>query len=711
MQRKDRILIVEDDQYYLAYIKELLLSKNLDVIDLTDGTTAFEKVVQSRPDLVILDLYMAGKDGLQLTEELKGHPSTFQTPIIILTGSVHHEDIVKCLEAGADDFINKNCKGYELFLRINAHLREKKYFDSLKQERDYLSTVLEVTKIAASSQNFKSILDAIVAKLATFFNLDRCSIIHIEPKRKYNAYVMASSDSANLFDFPVDLQKYPEIRRVYETKEILVIQDVEKSAIFDSIREYTKDIKWKSMMIVPLLSGGELFGVLSMRSSLINGFGESEVRLCQGIADAIANLLKNCKLYDDVLKNKEELEKAYERKYLELEQMNLTLHEAIQLKDDFLSICSHDIKSPVNVLVGHANLLIGERLGTINEDQQKSLKSICRQGKRIAKLVDDLLVLGKIEQKDMQPNLTNGSLNKFLIDCLQNMETVAAEKNITLKYHSNENLPVARTDFVLLKELVINLLHNAIKFTDTGKGIELNATVNDDRSIVISVKDEGIGIAPEDLPKIFDKFYTTKRPGIQRGSGLGLAIAKRITDLLDGFLTVESKPGDGSTFNAVFTHMIADDAPSPAREKEVQVSEDNKESTILIVDDDKETIELINMILKPYFKTLVAKDGLNALITARYMQPDLILMDVQMPQINGIEATRKLKMNEITRHIPVIMVSSHGDVNVKIQSFEAGAEDYISKPFDSDELLARIRVHLRRSKNKEMVDYAYENLP
>lgn len=694
MKDHARILVVEDDIFYRQYLVELLRSRGMIVDELGEGQLVYPFVATTKPDLVILDLFMSDRDGFAITTDLKNDPATLHIPIIILTGSVEHSDIIRCLELGADDFISKNCKGYELFLRINAHLRAKRLYDQLRGERDRVNTILEVTRTAASSLDQKKILDEICLKLQRSLRLAHCQLVQFSADSE-EMLVLSTTVDERVFEQPLDLREYPEIADAIGTRRAVVYNHVwDDPQLATLFAARTEDNTWDAVAVVPIFSGGKLLGVLHIQANRgKEGFLDEEIKICEGIADSAGNVLKNAALYLTVLNKKNTLEQAYQQKYHELEETNRQLAEAIRLKDDFLSICSHDIKSPLHILIGHANLLLGGRMGDLADLQTKSIAAIKRQGTRVTKLVDDLLDLRKIEEENIEVNRVPGDVNRHLIEWCENQESAAQERNIALRCEAAPTAPGVNTDWVLLRQLIENLLLNAIKFSD--RGATITTRIEEAENIVsISVIDEGIGIEPADIERVFEKFYTTRRPGISRGSGLGLAIVRRITDILGGTLTVESTPGVGSKFTLHLPKSkIA--APWPLLTTHSDQRSSERDYKILTIDDEADARDLLRLLLHDKFSLAFAEDGMQGVIAAREFRPDLILMDLNMPRLNGLEATRRLKSHPMTRSIPIIIVSSTRNQEQKLECFSAGADDFIQKPFEPAELNARINVHLR----------------
>ena len=309
------------------------------------------------------------------------------------------------------------------------------------------------------------------------------------------------------------------------------------------------------------------------------------------------------------------------------------------------------------------------------------LDRIQRNGRHLLGLINDVLDLSKIEAGQLNLSLADYSLKEVVQSVYSAVEALAKEKQIALKVEVPPHLPAARGDERKLTQVLLNLVGNAIKFTDTGE-VAIKAFAANG-SFTVAVRDTGPGIAEAEQAKIFEEFQQadssiTKKKG---GTGLGLAIAKRIVELHGGRLWVESSPGHGSTFS--FTRADQGRATGEAI----------MSRRILVVEDQEDSRRILRDLLSSAdYEMTEAVNGEQALAAVAKQRPDLILMDIQMPVLDGYEATRRIKADPALKDVPIIVVTSYassGGDEAKARA--AGCDDFVPKPFSPRQLLARIR--------------------
>ncbi|MDP4291573.1 MAG: response regulator, partial [Bacteroidota bacterium] len=368
-------------------------------------------------------------------------------------------------------------------------------------------------------------------------------------------------------------------------------------------------------------------------------------------------------------------------------------------------------------------------------ERQYLYNLIFRNAQRLLKLINQLLEFRKIEIGAVELSIRPGDMVKFLNDITNLFRSQALQRNIQLSFHASESQIMTAFDYDKIEKVVFNLLSNAFKFTpDNGKiSVELiqngsgsnpgdHSGMNGTRFIRIIVKDTGVGIDKEHIDHVFEKFYQVgEYQRFSSGSGLGLAYIKELIEIHGGKIAVSSTPGKGTSFN-VFIPIITidDDAVSYKTRDTGSLATENtplesdfkpgdplqeptvytpakvddpavqKVDTILIVEDDADLMNYLGKILSEY-QILLAKNGLSGYHFALEMQPDLIISDIMMPEMDGLELCRKLKSNIITSHIPVILLTARSLIEQKIEGFEIGADEYIEKPFNDSMLFARIK--------------------
>lgn len=405
----------------------------------------------------------------------------------------------------------------------------------------------------------------------------------------------------------------------------------------------------------------------------------------------------------------------------ELKEKNIELSRLDKLKDEFLANTSHELRTPLHGMIGIAESLIEGASGTLNEKTVFNLETITNSGRRLSMLIDDILDFSKLKNNELHIIQKPIDLHVITELTLEFLRPLAKGKDITIHNSISPSMPLAYADEYRLQQILYNLIGNAIKFTVSGC-IDISAEVirNSDMEssmIEMSVEDTGIGIAADKRHIIFDSFQQADG-SISRtygGSGLGLAITKRLVELHGGSMYLDSELGKGSTFSftlpiavsgadaeiksvtdyqrikhevSLKNHVIA---PQLAI-SEASISDEPK-FNILVVDDDLINIQVLeNHLSLHHYKVTTATNGNEALELLDDKNIfDLILLDIMMPQISGYEVCKRIRERYSPDKLPVIMLTAKNLVIDILKGFDVGANDYITKPFQSQELLARIK--------------------
>lgn len=376
---------------------------------------------------------------------------------------------------------------------------------------------------------------------------------------------------------------------------------------------------------------------------------------------------------------------------------------AERTKNEFISMVSHELRTPLTSIKGFITALLDGRAGEITE-QQKRFLSICReQSNLLLSLINDLLDLSRMESGKLELSKSRFSVASLAERVLKSFVPIAQRKQITIEQHIMSDLPLLWADEDKIFQVLQNLLSNAVKFTPPNKTVSLNVEMADQNTMALSVTDEGIGIAPEDQEQIFDPFYQVENIQTRQvgGTGLGLPIVRRIIEMHDGYIELESEEGAGSTFR-VFLPLASTTArtqiyPRTKKQEEAATASKAKQPDggtqrlnplVLVVDDDVSINTLVQFTLESEgYDVISATGGREALQLAAEEQPDLITLDLLMPEIDGYRVLDLLKQNPETADIPVCIVSIVED---KVKGYKLGAIDYITKPFEREQLLGAI---------------------
>jgi PAS domain S-box-containing protein len=387
-------------------------------------------------------------------------------------------------------------------------------------------------------------------------------------------------------------------------------------------------------------------------------------------------------------------------------------------KSQFLANMSHEIRTPMNAIIGFSQMLAEADL---SKEQQEYVDIICESGKNLLELINNILDLSKIEAGKLTVEFAECSLRHLLVRTEAVMRHAALEKGLKFDIRHESDLPAnLYTDFSRLQQCLINLVANAVKFTKEGHVYVKVSLENKDSEpyIRFDVEDTGVGICRDRLDDIFESFTqvdgsTTRKYG---GTGLGLAITRQLTELLGGQLTVSSEEGKGSTFSLVIPTggnitkqplMDANNTPYRVRGESQKAEQAKLSGRVLVAEDVKTNQKLCTLVLNRMgLGVTVAIDGNEAVEKALTGAFDIILMDIQMPNMNGYEATRMLRKKGITT--PIIAITASAMKGDDKKCIDAGCDDYIPKPLDRQRLFETLRKYLRFEKKtlKDKIDSA-----
>ena len=394
--------------------------------------------------------------------------------------------------------------------------------------------------------------------------------------------------------------------------------------------------------------------------------------------------------------------------------MNAELEQANRAKDEFLATMSHELRTPLTSILGLSESLLEQRLGSLDEHQQKSLEIIVSSGSHLLQLINDILDLSKIEagKFDFYPQPV--SVDELCRSCLSFIKSQALRKSISVIYTNETTVSRIYADPRRLKQILVNLLSNAVKFTVENGQVTLQVKADTDQNLIqFSVIDTGIGIATEDLPRLFQPFVQldSRLNRQHQGTGLGLALVQRLTDLHGGSVHVESEVGKGSRFTvnlAIHQEEITKldlvtqttfSPPDVRKMEQIELAKElsPKHGIILLAEDNMANILTISEYLGSHgYQVVVAHDGSEAITRAEAIQPDIILMDIQMPVLDGLEAIAHLRQNPAFSTTPIIALTALAMPGDRERCLVAGANEYLSKPVSLKTLVQTVQDLLQK---------------
>ena len=368
----------------------------------------------------------------------------------------------------------------------------------------------------------------------------------------------------------------------------------------------------------------------------------------------------------------------------ELEEKSKQLEVASRHKSEFLANMSHELRTPLNAIIGFSDVLLEKMFGELNAKQTDYLQDILSSGRHLLALINDILDISKVEAGRMEVEPRRFLLADVLDDGLRMIQERANRHGIALHLNVDPEIGPIEADERMVKQVVVNLLSNAVKFTPDGGQIDIRV-YRRDNDVWVSVRDTGIGIAPEDQLRIFDEFQQAKSGTTvtEEGTGLGLTLSKKFVELHGGRIWVESEVGVGSTFTFTLPLREAPEASPP----EV-VGREPTGPTVLLVEDDSRAIDLLTLYLTTAnFNVITARDGDEGLMIAHRVHPSAIILDIRLPHVDGWDFLAQAKADPDIADIPVIIVSI---LDERGKGIALGAADYIVKPASRDDLLAAL---------------------
>lgn len=374
------------------------------------------------------------------------------------------------------------------------------------------------------------------------------------------------------------------------------------------------------------------------------------------------------------------------------------------VRNKFFTNITHEFRTPLTVILGLANQL-SEKTGT-DQESSASLQTIIRQGDHLLSLVNQLLNISKVRSSIEEPDWRTGDIVAFIRMIVENFQIFAQQKHLNLIFVPQQTF--LQADFVpeYFRKIIHNLLSNALKYTPKGGHVYITTT-EENNNLVIQIADSGKGIDKQDLPHIFETFYQGNNSCMDMGTGVGLSLAKQMVETMGGQIAVKSAVGKGTVFfvtlplkhgTSQWEEWIPGESdkqpvssvptPNPASPETEPSGTDPV--TILLVEDNQDVAFYIGGLLKDRYRLLYARDGKEGLEKAAEYMPDLILTDLMMPGMDGFDLCREIRSSIVLNHIPIIIITAKSEDVDKVQGLEAGADAYLLKPFNTDELHVRV---------------------
>ena len=611
-----------------------------------------------------------------------------------------------------------------------------------KTEREGKKNVELISAIGreiTASLDFDTIFVRLYERLNQLADADVFGVGLYDPQRNAIDYRLALEDGKRYAPYSRDMTDRNQLPVwCIEHREPVFVNDVATDTA-KYIRSYedkgrlledgTTSRRPQSIIYVPLVAKDRVLGLVTIQSFAQGAYTEHHLNVMQSLASYTAIALDNANAYRQLNEHEAEIRRLFE----EAERARAIAEEADAAKSSFLSTVSHELRTPLTSVLGFAKIIkrrLEDRIFPLvpNEDKkvrqtiqqiEDNLGVVVSEGERLTKLIDDVLDLAKIEAGKLEWHMEPVSMGEIVDRATAATASLFEQKGLRLIREVEEGLPQITGDRDRLIQVVINLISNAVKFTDAGSVTCLAERRGGD--IIVSVIDTGLGIAPSDQPKVFERFKQvgdtlTDKP---KGTGLGLPICKEIVEHHGGRIWVESAIGKGSTFSFSLPLQVGAPAevtsttPPPPIElaalirqlrDQVEVATPRtaeRQPRILVVDDDPNIRELLTQeFTEAGYAVSVGGDGREALAQVRRERPDLILLDVMMPEMNGFDVAAVLRNDPATMEIPIVILSIVED---RDRGFRLGVDRYLTKPIDTDLLFKEVGSLIEQRKTHKRV--------
>jgi signal transduction histidine kinase/DNA-binding response OmpR family regulator len=546
----------------------------------------------------------------------------------------------------------------------NARLFQetKRAEEALKRKNEYLGAAAEIGRLVTSTLDLNTIFSRTVNLVSERFGYYHAAIFVIE-ETGFNAILREATGAvgaemqARAHSLPINNKSV--VGKVTLTGEPVIVNDTRQASTFKSNPLLPDTLAEAG---IPLRVGNRIIGAMDIQSTLVDAFTQDDLSVLQILSDQVAIAIDNARSY-------------------ELSQQAVKeMREIDQIKTQFLANMSHELRTPLNSIIGFSRVILKGIDGPVTDLQHQDLTAIYNSGQHLLGLINDVLDLAKIEAGKMELSFDEINITDIITSVMSTASGLVKDKSIKLVRNIHGDMPTVRADAIRIRQVLLNLLSNAAKFTDEGE-IVVDASIQPSPAglaeILISVSDTGPGISPDDQEKLFQAFSQVDNSPTRKtgGTGLGLSISQQLIQMHGGRIGVHSELGKGSTF--YFTLPIY-------RGKEEKV-ESYGSKVILAVDDDPQVIALYERYLQPQgYHVVPLLDPSRAKERAHQIKPFAITLDIMMPGYDGWQVLNDLKNDTETRDIPVIICSI---IEEQERGFSLGAADYLLKPILEEDLL------------------------
>ena len=598
---------------------------------------------------------------------------------------------------------------------INDIAERKQAEELLRQQAERESLLLKITRRIRQSFNLEEIFADAVTEIRLSLNTDRVGIFKFDPNSNFNDGEFVAESVLPEFTSALAVKVHDhcfgdQYAAFYEQGRIQDVSDIYNANLTDCHIKVLSQFQIRANLVLPLINENQLWGLICIHQCASPRIWEAiEIDLLQQITTQLAIAIQQATLFGKLqleLKERQHAETLLTETNQRLAVSNDDLVRATKMKDEFLANMSHELRTPLNSILGMNEALQDQVFGVVNERQTKALQTVEGSATHLLALINDILDVSKIESGQVTLDLTATGITSLCESSLVFIKQQAHSKRIQVISHIPQYLPQLMLDERRIRQVLINLLNNAVKFTPEGGTITLDVSRildKDEKTSFLSfaVIDTGIGISAANISKLFQPFIQIDSALNRQyvGTGLGLALVKRIAELHGGQVKLTSELGVGSRFTVELPFNIAEPDLESTPQGELgtddsqQVNDENAVSPlILLADDNKANIITFSSYLEAKgYTMLIANNGQEAIDLAKSHQPALILIDIQMPVLDGLEAMKQMRLDPTLVNTPIVALTALAMAGDREKCLEAGANEYLTKPIRLKTLADTIR--------------------
>jgi PAS domain S-box-containing protein len=686
------ILIVDHEPKSLSTLEAVLDNPAYRLTRADSANQALCAIVQEEYALLIMDIRLPDMSGVELAQLIRDRRNATGVPIIFLTAAYREDQqAIETYGSGAVDYLSKPVNA--IILRSKVAVFAELYRKSRECETANLALITEITerrRVEGQLRDLNETLERLVVERTEA--LATASVAVNATSERYRSIFDGSLDAV----FSLGTGGHFEAAnpaalrltgRTLEELKSLTFLDLcapdQKEAVENALLA-----SWnrESFMMdtVVLTAGGERCDLFISGTPVIVGGKVVDV---------------SCIAHDITVRKV--LDRALQETNIALENARLAAEDANRAKSDFLSSMSHELRSPLNAILGFAQLLNSSSQPP-TQKQKSSVDQILKAGWYLLEMINEILDLALIESGKLSLSLEPVSLAQVLNDCKDMIEPQAQKKGISVTFPLMDRPWVVKADRRRLQQVLINLFSNAIKYNRPAGSVEVVCTVMTPTRKRVSFHDSGVGLSPAMLAQLFQPFNRLGREtGAEEGTGIGLVLTRRLVELMGGTVGVESTVGVGSVFWIELNATVDSTHARPTAARSIatgsaKIQHRARMRTLLYFEDNLADLELVRQLIadRPDIRLLSAPDGNEGVQIARAEQPDVILMDINLAGISGIEAISILRNDPVTANIPVVALSANAMVSDVAMGQQAGFFQYLTKPIKLSQLMATLEAAL-----------------